>query len=144
MRISRVNTELDTDAKCHSKKRFVMPFTKQFFHLRDLQRAGGEPQFGSYKYSGQYLYERGILLWIDHCSPRQFDRVDIIISSNEIGVFTVQLINNLPGVALAEASEDIRMEDLLQAQFENRVSLSLYDGLVKFNINLLLYQINKK
>ncbi|KAG8745710.1 hypothetical protein FRC10_007190 [Ceratobasidium sp. 414] len=128
----------------HSKKRFVMPFTKQFFHLRDLQRAGGEPQFGSYKYSGQYLYERGILLWIDHCSPRQFDRVDIIISSNQSGVFAIQLINNLPGAALAEASEDIRMEDLLQAQFENRVSLSLYDGLVKFNINLLLYQINKK
>lgn len=121
-----------------------MPFTKQFFHLRDLQRAGGEPQFGSYKYSAQYLYERGILLWIDRCSPRQFDRIDIIISSNEVGVFTIQLINNLPGSAAAEAIEDIRMEDLLQAQFENRVSLSLYDGLVKFNINLLLYQINKK
>jgi Ras GTPase-activating-like protein IQGAP2/3 len=119
-----------------------MPFTKQFFHLRDLQRTGGEPQFGSYKYSAQYLYERGILLWIDRCSPRQFDRIDIVLSSNEIGVFTLQLISNIPGIS--EATEDIRMEDLLQAQFENRVSLSLYEGSAKFNINLLLYQINKK
>ncbi|KAG9101701.1 hypothetical protein FS749_004510 [Ceratobasidium sp. UAMH 11750] len=140
---SYVDSAMNTMQRGKGKKRFVMPFTKQFFHLRDLQRAGGEPKFGSYKYSGQYLYDRGILLWIDHCSPRQFDRVDIVISSNQIGVFTVQLINNLPGAALAEATEDIRMEDLLQAQFENRVSLSLYDGLVKFNINLLLYQINK-
>ncbi|KAG9120291.1 hypothetical protein FRC07_004278, partial [Ceratobasidium sp. 392] len=138
-----VDSAMNTMQRGKGKKRFVMPFTKQFFHLRDLQRAGGEPQFGSYVYSGQYLYDRGILLWIDHCSPRQFDRVNIVISSNQIGVFTIQLTNNVPGVSLTEASEDIRMEDLLQAQFENRVSLSLYDGSVKFNINLLLYQINK-
>ncbi|KAH7344769.1 hypothetical protein B0J17DRAFT_607929 [Rhizoctonia solani] len=139
---SYIDSAMNTMQRGKGKKRFVMPFTKQFFHLRDLQRTGGEPQFGSYKYSAQYLYERGILLWIDRCSPRQFDRIDIVLSSNEIGVFTVQLINNLPGGS--EATEDIRMEDLLQAQFENRVSLSLYDGLAKFNINLLLYQINKK
>ncbi|CAE6396286.1 unnamed protein product [Rhizoctonia solani] len=139
---SYIDSAMNTMQRGKGKKRFVMPFTKQFFHLRDLQRTGGEPQFGSYKYSAQYLYERGILLSIDRCSPRQFDRIDIVLSSNEIGIFTVQLISNLPGAS--EATEDIRMEDLLQAQFENRVSLSLYDGLAKFNINLLLYQINKK
>ncbi|CUA76921.1 Ras GTPase-activating-like protein rng2 [Rhizoctonia solani] len=139
---SYIDSAMNTMQRGKGKKRFVIPFTKQFFHLRDLQRTGGEPQFGSYKYSAQYLYERGILLWIDRCSPRQFDRIDLVLSSNEVGIFTVQLINNLPGGS--EATEDIRMEDLLQAQFENRVSLSLYDGLAKFNINLLLYQINKK
>ncbi|KAG8733921.1 hypothetical protein FRC11_000145 [Ceratobasidium sp. 423] len=139
---SYIDSAMNTMQRGKGKKRFVMPFTKQFFHLRDLQRTGGEPQFGSYKYSAQYLYERGILLEIDRRSPRQYDRIDIVLSSNEVGVFTIQLINNLPGGS--EATEDIRMEDLLQAQFENRVSLSLYDGLAKFNINLLLYQINKK
>ncbi|KEP55797.1 IQ and RasGAP domain protein [Rhizoctonia solani 123E] len=139
---SYIDSAMNTMQRGKGKKRFVIPFTKQFFHLRDLQRTGGEPQFGSYKYSAQYLYERGILLSIDRCSPRQFDRIDIVLSSNEIGIFTIQLINNLPGGS--EVTEDIRMENLLQAQFENRVSLSLYDGLAKFNINLLLYQINKK
>ncbi|CAE6429290.1 unnamed protein product [Rhizoctonia solani] len=139
---SYIDSAMNTMQRGKGKKRFVMPFTKQFFHLRELQRTGGEPQFGSYKYSAQYLYERGILLSIDRCSPRQFDRIDIVLSSNEVGIFTIQLIRNLPGAS--EVTEDIRMEDLLQAQFENRVSLSLYDGLAKFNINLLLYQINKK
>jgi Ras GTPase-activating-like protein IQGAP2/3 len=121
-----------------------MPFTKQFFHLRELQRTGGEPQFGSYKYSAQYLYERKILISIKGSSPRQFDRIDIIISSNQVGVFTVQLINNIPGANITEVTEDIRMEDLLQAQYESRSSLSLYNGSVTFAIDMLLYQINKK
>lgn len=127
------------------KKRFVMPFTKQFFHLRDLQKSGKPPQFGSFKYSAQDLYHKGILLSIDQISPLQFDRVDIVISSNKIGVFTIEVFTSggVSGSTLF-ASTDVRMEDLLQAQFENKVSLSLFDGMAKMNLNLLLYQINKK
>lgn len=36
------------------------------------------------------------------------------------------------------------MEELLLAQFENRASFSMFNGLAKFNLNLLLFQINKK
>ena len=127
------------------KKRFVMPFTKQYFHLRDLQKSGKPPQFGSFKYSAQDLYHKGILLSIDQISPLQFDRVDIVISSNKIGVFTIEVFTSggVSGSTLF-ASTDVRMEDLLQAQFENKVSLSLFDGMAKMNLNLLLYQINKK
>lgn len=127
------------------KRRFVMPFTKQFFHLRDLQKAGQSPQFGSFKYSAHDLYTKGILLSIDQFSPRQFDRVNIIFSSDKVGVFNIEVYNSPPnhGSTLV-ASTEVRMEDLLQAQFENRVSLALFDGLAKFNLNLLLYQINKK
>ena len=122
----------------------MIPFTKQYFHLRDLQKAGKNPQFGSYKYSAQDLYDKGILLSIDQFSPRQFDRVDIVISSNKVGVFSMEVYNSSTGVSSLVASTDLRMEDLLQAQFENRVSLALFDGMAKFNLNLLLYQINKK
>jgi hypothetical protein len=127
------------------KKRFVMPFTKQYFHLRDLQKSGKSPQFGSFKYSAQDLYHKGILLSIDQISPLQFDRVDIVISSNKIGVFTIDVFTSggVSGSTLF-ASTDVRMEDLLQAQFENKISLSLFDGMAKMNLNLLLYQINKK
>lgn len=126
------------------KKRFVMPFTKQYFHLRDVQRSGKAAQFGSFKYSAQDLYDKGILLSIDQFSPRQFDKIDIVISSNNVGVFTIELYNHTFGTANMIAAQDLRMEDLLQAQFENRVSLSLFDGMAKVNLNLLLYQINKK
>jgi len=126
------------------KRRFVLPFTKQYFHLRDLQKSGKNPQFGSFKYSAKDLYDKGILLSIDQFSPRQFDKIDITISSNKPGIFMMEVFNNTLGITNRIESTDLRMEDLLQAQFENQASLSLFDGLAKVNINLLLYQINKK
>lgn len=126
------------------KKRFVLPFTKQYFHLRDLQKSGKSPQFGSFLYTAKYLYEKGILLSVDQHSPRQFDKIHLTISSNTAGVFTLLLENTVLGMTSKIASEDIRIEDLLQAQFENRPSLSVFKGIVKLNLNLFLYQINKK
>jgi Ras GTPase-activating-like protein IQGAP2/3 len=118
-----------------------MPFTKQYFHLRDLQRSGKSPQFGSYKYSALDFYDKGILLSIDQLSPRQYDRVDIVLSSNNIGAFTIEIQNSISG---ENNITDVRLDDLLHAQFENKPSLALFNGTVKFNVNLLLYQVNKK
>ena len=119
-----------------------MPFTKQYFHLRNLQKAGKNPQFGSYKYSALDFYEKGILLSIDQFSPRQFDRINIILSSNNIGVFTIEIQNTIS--SNDSKITDVRLEDLLHAQFEGKPSLALFNGTVKFNVNLILYQINKK
>lgn len=121
-----------------------MPFTKQYFHLRDLQRSGQQPQFGSYKYSAQDLYDKGILLSIDKYSPLQFDRINVVLSSNKVGIFTFEIYNTHLGAPNHVASTDIRLDDLLQAQFENQVSLPLFNGMAKVNVNLLLYQVNKK
>ncbi|TCD70814.1 hypothetical protein EIP91_001504 [Steccherinum ochraceum] len=110
----------------------------------DSCKAGKSPQFGSFKYSAQHFYDKGILLSIDQYSPRQFDKMDIVLSSNSIGIFTVEILNNALGITNRVAVGDVKMEDLLQAQFENRASLSLFNGLAKFNLNLLLWQINKK
>ncbi|KAL5488188.1 IQG1 [Sanghuangporus weigelae] len=139
-----VEAAMNTMQKGKSKKRFVMPFTKQFFHLREMQRSGKSAQFGSFKYSAHYLYEKGILLSIDQYSPRQFDRIDVVMSSNKAGTFDIELYNIQAGPSALIASTEVRMEELLQAQFENRVSLPLFDGMARFNLNLLLYQINKK
>jgi len=139
-----VQTAMNTMQRGKTKARFVIPFTKQYYHLRDLQRTGKAPQFGSFKYSAQHLYEKGILLSIDQYSPRQFDRLDFVLSSDEPGIFTIELYNKTIGSSALIAETVVRMEDLLQAQFENRVSLALFDGTVKFNLNLFLYQINKK
>jgi hypothetical protein len=54
------------------------------------------------------------------------------------------MFNNALGITNRMANADVRLEDLLQAQYQDRASLSLFNGLVKFNLNLLLYQINKK
>ncbi|KAG6378565.1 ras GTPase-activating protein [Boletus reticuloceps] len=139
-----VETSMATMQRGKGKKRFVLPFTKQYFHLRDLQKSGKSPQFGSFRYSAKDLYEKGILLSIDKFSPRQFDKIDVIISSEKAGVFNMEVLNNALGITNRIGITDIRMEDLLQAQFENQASLSLFNGLVKVNVNLFLYQINKK
>jgi Ras GTPase-activating-like protein IQGAP2/3 len=121
-----------------------MPFTKQYFHLRDLQKSGKLPQFGSFKHSAHSLYEKGILLSIDQTSPRQFDKLDIVISSNEANVFTMELFNNALGITNRMGSTDLRMEDLLQAQFDNKSSLTIFNGMAKVNLSALLLHINKK
>ncbi|KAA1466483.1 hypothetical protein DENSPDRAFT_811527 [Dentipellis sp. KUC8613] len=139
-----VETAMATMQRGKKKRPLVLPFTKQYFHLRNLQRSGKSPQFGSYKYSAQELYDKGILLSIDQFSPRQFDKIDLVLSSNEVGVFTVEVFNNSMGITNRIANADVRMEDLLQAQFQDRASLSLFNGLAKFNLKLFLFQINKK
>jgi Ras GTPase-activating-like protein IQGAP2/3 len=121
-----------------------MPFTKQYFHLRDLQKTGKLPQFGSFKYSAHDLYDKGILLSIDQFSPRQFDKIDIVISSNQVGVFSMEMFNNSLGITNRMATTDLRMEDLLQAQFENKASLSIFNNMAKANLTALLLHINKK
>jgi len=141
---SYIDSAMNTMQRSKGKKRFVMPFTKQFFHMRELQKTGKTPQFGSFIYRAQDLYDKGILLSIDQFSPRQFDRIDIVMESNEVGVFTMKVTNTLNGFANEVASQELRMEDLLQANFEGQVSLALFDGMAKVNLNLLLFQINKK
>ncbi|KIL70078.1 hypothetical protein M378DRAFT_156131 [Amanita muscaria Koide BX008] len=139
-----VEAAMQTMQHKKEKKRFVIPFTKQYFHLRDLQKSGQSPKFGSYIYSAEKLYERGILLSIDQCSPRQFDKFQITMSSDTAGVFSLLLDSSLSGITTRVASEDVRMEDLLQAKYEKRASLSLFGGKVKVNFDLFLFQINKK
>ncbi|EJD53517.1 hypothetical protein AURDEDRAFT_52863 [Auricularia subglabra TFB-10046 SS5] len=139
-----VENTMSTMQRGKGKKRFVMPFTKQFFHQRDVQRSGKAAQFGSFKYSAQELYDKSILLSMDQFSPRQFEKIDIVISSDKMHVFTMEIFNNTLGASTLVASTELRMEDLLQAQFENRISLPLFDGMVKVHVNFLLYQINKK
>jgi len=126
------------------RKRFTLPFTKQSNHLRDLQRAGRVPQFGSFIYSARSWYDKGILISIDKYSPMQFDRMEVILSSNSVGVFNIEIRNNAMGISNRIAQADVKMEDLLQAQYQDRASLSLCNDQVKFHLESLLYQINKK
>ncbi|KAJ7498942.1 ras GTPase-activating protein [Mycena latifolia] len=143
---SYVDAAMQTMQRGGGKKRrqIVLPFTRQYFHLRDLQRSGETPQFGSFLYTAKYLYEKGILLSIDQYSPRQFDKLHLTMSSNTAGVFTILLESTILGVSSRIASEDVRMEDLLQARYEKRPFLSLFNGKAKVNFERFLYQINKK
>ncbi len=117
-----------------------MPFTRQYFHLRELQRLGKVPKFGSYKYTAQRLYEKGVLLSISGYPT--LDKLSFAISSDELGIFKIEAA--LGGISLPGANMELRLEDLLQSQFNNSQVMSLFDGTAKVNVNLLIYLINKK
>ncbi|PPQ69874.1 hypothetical protein CVT24_003209 [Panaeolus cyanescens] len=139
-----VEAAMNTMQKGKGKRRFVLPFTKQYFHMRDLQRAGEAPQFGSFLYSAKELYDRGILLSIDQYSPRLFDKLQITMSSNVPGVFHIVLESQMMGISSKIASEDIGMEDLLQAKYEKKASIPILKGKAQVNLEEFLFQINKK
>lgn len=140
---SYVDASMQTMQKKGSKKRFVLPFSQQYFHLRSLKQQGKVPKFGSYKYTASRLHEKGILLKIDDFGERQFDQLTLTIFSDEAGVFTIDA--SLLGVKAA--STDLRIEDLLEQQhnsLSNSQQISIGGATATLNLNLLIHLINRK
>ncbi|PGH12458.1 hypothetical protein AJ79_04294 [Helicocarpus griseus UAMH5409] len=124
------------------KKRFLMPFTKQWDHERELQRSGRVFKFGSFKYSARNLSEKGVLLYWKGYNERQWDRVDLTISSNEVGVFTID--GSSGNMMIPGANAQVPLDDLLQAQFNNTQFMDFFEGQLRVNVNLFLHLIMRK
>ncbi|EEP76865.1 hypothetical protein UREG_01714 [Uncinocarpus reesii 1704] len=124
------------------KKRFLMPFTKQWDHERELQRSGRIFKFGSYKYSARNLADRGVLVHWKGYTERQWDRVDLTISSNEVGVFMID--GSSGNMMVPGANAQVPLDDLLQAQFNNTQFMDFFEGQLRVNVNLFLHLIMKK
>ncbi|KAJ3056588.1 hypothetical protein HK097_005751 [Rhizophlyctis rosea] len=125
--------------KTKDKKKPLI-FTKQYYHMKDVQKTGKVPQFGSYKYSAADLYKKGVLVGIDDYSPKQYGQITLTISSDEAGVFNVEA--SFLGIKMPDKME-LRLEDLLQAQYNNVSVITLFEG-AKVNVNLLIFLLNKK
>ncbi|KAJ3038625.1 hypothetical protein HDV00_000469 [Rhizophlyctis rosea] len=115
-------------------------FTKQYYHQKDLQKSGKLPQYGSYKYSASDLHKKGVLVGIEDYSPKQYGGITLTISSDEAGVFNIEA--SFMGIKMPEKME-LRLEDLLQAQYNNVSVITLFEG-AKVNVNLLIFLLNKK
>ncbi|KAK2787692.1 hypothetical protein FQN51_003103 [Onygenales sp. PD_10] len=124
------------------KKRFLMPFTKQWDHERELQRSGRVFKFGSFKYSARNLSDKGVLLYWRGYTERQWDRVDLTISSNEVGVFTID--GSSGNMMIPGANAQVPLDDLLQAQFNNTQFMDFFEGALRVNVNLFLHLIMRK
>lgn len=125
------------------KKRFLLPFTKQWDHERELQRSGRSFKFGSYKYSARSLADKGVLVHWRGYTEQQWYRVDITISSNEVGMFTID--GSSGNMMIPGATAQVPLDDLLGAQFENKQFLEFFEGrALRVNVNLFLHLIMKK
>jgi Ras GTPase-activating-like protein IQGAP2/3 len=143
--------------KAKDKKRFLLPFTKQYFHERELQRSGRVPKFGSFKYSARNLAEKGVLVGWRGYSERQWDKLDVTISSDEAGVFHIDGSRSSHGITevIPGASATVALDSLLQAQFNNLQFVTLFgaedgeggvaaEGPLRLNVNLLVHLLMKK
>ncbi|KAJ3121772.1 hypothetical protein HK098_003406 [Nowakowskiella sp. JEL0407] len=129
-----------TNKKSKTKRQPFM-FSRQYYHLRELQKDGGKiPQFGSFKFTADNLYKKGVLISIQDYSPKQYGGITLTISSDEAGVFNIEA--SFLGIKMPEKLE-LRLEDLLQSQYDNVQVMTIFD-IAKVNINLLIYLINKK
>ncbi|KAI7869374.1 hypothetical protein BDF14DRAFT_1784332 [Spinellus fusiger] len=124
------------------KHRFLLPFTRQYNHIKGLQKQGLVPKYGSYKYTARQLYDRGIVIEIVGIDKKLYDRIPIILSMNQVGIITIE--GSYSGWGISSVQVDLRYEFLLQTQFEGVQTMRVLDGMAKVNVNLLIYLINKK
>ncbi|KAK4504282.1 hypothetical protein PRZ48_005198 [Zasmidium cellare] len=129
-----------------SKHKFIMPFTKQWSHERELEKAGRQPKFGSYKYSARQLADKGVLLSWQGYSQEHWSNLNVVISSDEVGVFHLEASSG--SMMLPGASANVLLDDLLQAQYDNKNAIPVFEemsgGGAKLAVNLLLHLLFKK
>lgn len=142
--------------KAKGKKRFLLPFTKQYNHERELARSGRVPKFGSFKYSARNLAEKGVLVGWRGYSERQWDKIDVTISSDEVGIFYLE--GSIGSLMIPGAAASVPLDDLLQAQFNNCQFMNLFgaeeevrngngqqvEGPLRLNVNLLVHLLMRK
>ncbi|KAI7901321.1 uncharacterized protein BX663DRAFT_553135 [Cokeromyces recurvatus] len=124
------------------KQKFVFPFTRQYFHMKSLQKKGLVPKFGSFKYSAKTLYDRGIIIDISGVSKKLYSRITIILSMDRAGIITFE--GYFPLANTQDLHVDVQYEDLLHTQYEGVQTMKVLDGMATVNVNLLIYLINKK
>ncbi|PBP24279.1 Ras GTPase activating [Diplocarpon rosae] len=124
------------------KKRFLMPFSKQYNHERELERSGRKPKFGSFKYSARTLSDKGVLVSWKGYDPREWDKINLTISCDEVGVFFIE--GSKGSIQIPGASAQVPMDSLLAAQFANHQFMDLFEGCMRLNVNLFLHLLYKK
>ncbi|KAI1500141.1 hypothetical protein F5X99DRAFT_387136 [Biscogniauxia marginata] len=137
-----IEQAMATLQKHKGKRRFLLPFTKQYNHQRELERSGRVPKFGSYKYSVRALCEKGVVVSWQGVPERDWSNVNLTISCDEVGEFNLE--GSRGHIQIPGASALIPIEDLLQAQFEAHQFMNVFEGNLKLNVNLLLHLLYKK
>ncbi|KAI8957975.1 hypothetical protein F5Y11DRAFT_337723 [Daldinia sp. FL1419] len=137
-----IEQAMATLQKNKGKKRFLLPFTKQYNHQRELERSGRVPKFGSYKYSVRALAEKGVVVSWQGVSERDWSNINLTISCDEVGVFNLE--GSRGHIQIPGASALIPIEDLLQAQFESHQFMNVFEGNLRLNVNILLHLLYKK
>jgi Ras GTPase-activating-like protein IQGAP2/3 len=100
------------------------------------------PKFGSFKYSARTLADKGVLVSYSGYPEKSYDKINLTISSDAVGVFFLE--GSVGSIQIPGASAQLPLDDLLQAQFNNHQFMTLFEGQMKLNVNLFLHLVFKK
>lgn len=121
------------------RRTMAIPFSPQFFHERHLKAAGAMPKYGSYRYTASRLRTKGVLAHIDRPDNFAPDQLTFIFSSDEAGIIKVE--GMVAGIVAGTTL--IKMESLLEAQYQNQLYVGVLDNAVQFHLGPLIQLINK-
>jgi hypothetical protein len=100
------------------------------------------------------LVEKGILVGVQ--SGRQSEKLHLTISSDDVGVFLLEMTSSQYNEDVQTGSEEIKLEDLLQLQYPPSASslfnfryncvqtVKMMQGVVELNVDRLVQFIYKK
>jgi len=111
--------------------------------MKKLEKEGKVPQFGSYQYTAEQLYKRGVLVSIEGIPQKMYSAIKFTISSDEPGIFVI-VAKTIASKIFEPIEITMTLDELLQAKYDEIQVLSISDDTAKVNVNLLLHLINKK
>jgi len=138
--IDQCRTQLNNSKKPKSKPTI---FSRQYYYMKKLEKEGKVPQFGSYQYTAEQLYKRGVLVSIEGIPQKMYSAIKFTISSDEPGVFVI-VAKTIASKIFEPIEITMTLDELLQAKYDEIQVLSISDDTAKVNVNLLLHLINKK
>jgi len=103
------------------KSRFLVPFSKQWSHQRELAKRGVEPRFGSWRRSAEHLREKGILVSWD---GRDLSRDDVTVSSDAVNEFVIE--GSRGSCMIPGAVGGFTWDDLLGAEYEGKDTVEFF------------------
>lgn len=86
--------------------------------------------------------DKGVLINWSGTADRDWDKINLTISCDQVGIFAIE--GSRGHIQIPGASALVSIEDLLQAQFESHQFMTLFEGNLKLNVNLLLHLVYKK
>lgn len=139
---------LDVLQKKRGKKKFLIPFTKQWDHERELSRLGRRPEYGSFKYTAEALYHKGVLIeWKGRMGQALRD-ADLTISSDSVNHFLIE--GSSGSMMIPGATASFTWDDLIEAQYQCQKHLKFFSGAgtacgeLVLDTKLFMQQVSKK
>lgn len=140
--------------KNNNKSKKSLPFTRQFFYERELKKIGQFPKFGAYKYSFKKLQERGIIIELNGINRDElatsgsfftgisYPKIDFMFNCDKAGIFEISVKSS--SIAITNDKQTLTLDKLLEYQYDNLPSFTLFNDLVKFDTTSFMNFILKK